>query len=190
MKFQVTAPMSAASTTNWETALVSTMPLPRVAATSVEISAPTTFATAAMPSAAAGRRAGHGRGGVRGIMEAVGEVEQERSGDEDEEQGAGQACLREVGRAEDGTKPSHPRRRTAPEAPSDQGSDRGACEGEQGARADQADGLQHAHASLTCNACATFQKKCTVRDSADLGPCGNCRDGNLCGGASAGRLSI
>src|SRR5712692_3750247 len=57
MKFQVTAPMSAASTTNWETALVSTMPLPRVAATSVEISAPTTFATAAMPSATPGRSA-------------------------------------------------------------------------------------------------------------------------------------
>ena len=57
MRFQETAPISAASTTSWDTTPVSTMPLPSVAATSVEMSAPTTFATAAIPRATPGRRA-------------------------------------------------------------------------------------------------------------------------------------
>src|SRR5437879_4651781 len=57
MKFQTTAPTRAERTTSWETALGSTMPLPRVDATSVETSAPRTFATAAMPRATPGRRA-------------------------------------------------------------------------------------------------------------------------------------
>src|SRR5712691_8804561 len=77
-----------------------------------------------------------------------------------------------------------------PEAPSDEGSDRGACEGEQGARADQADGLEHAHACLTCNACATFQKKCAVRDSAELRTTGHRGSGKLSGRTSTVSLEI
>jgi hypothetical protein len=77
-----------------------------------------------------------------------------------------------------------------PEASSDEDGDRGACEGEQGAGADEADGLEHAHAPETCNACATIQKKCVARDSAHLDPRGDPRGGNLSGRASAARLSI
>ena len=46
--------MSAARTTDWVTAPVSTMPLPRVAATSVEMSAPKMLATAAIARATVG----------------------------------------------------------------------------------------------------------------------------------------
>src|SRR3954469_23430377 len=53
-KFQVTAAIKAARTTDWVTAPGSTMPLPRVAATSVEMSAPNTFATAAIARATVG----------------------------------------------------------------------------------------------------------------------------------------
>src|SRR5256885_7512121 len=54
MKFQPTAAMSAARTTDWVTAPVSTMPLPRADATSVEMSAPKTLAIAAIASAMVG----------------------------------------------------------------------------------------------------------------------------------------
>src|SRR3954453_21981136 len=49
MKFQVTAAIKAARTTDCVTAPGSTMPLPRVAATSVEMGAPRMFAPAPMP---------------------------------------------------------------------------------------------------------------------------------------------
>src|SRR4051812_38760048 len=54
MKFHPTAAMSAARTTDCVTAPVSTMPFPRVAATSVEMSAPKTLATAAIARATVG----------------------------------------------------------------------------------------------------------------------------------------
>ena len=57
VRFQMTAPTSAASTTTWVTACVSTIPFPSVEATSVEMSAPSTFASAAIPSATPGRSA-------------------------------------------------------------------------------------------------------------------------------------
>src|SRR4051812_26227947 len=53
-KFQATAARRAARTTDWVTTPGSTMPFPRVAATSVEIRAPRTLATAAIASATVG----------------------------------------------------------------------------------------------------------------------------------------
>src|SRR3954462_9288259 len=57
IKFHPTAAIKAARTTDCVTAPGSTMPLPRVAATSVAMSAPRMFATAAMPSATGGLKA-------------------------------------------------------------------------------------------------------------------------------------
>src|SRR5438477_4065396 len=154
MKFQATAPRSAASTTIWVTAAVSTIPFPRVDATSVEMSAPSTFATAAMPRAIPGRSA-------RVEMEvAIAFAESWKPLVKSKRRAVATTTRSRVpvkhlsrGRKPRGrwhkavTSANH----EPPGGALDEDGDRRACEGEQGARANQGDGLEQAHAPLTCN---------------------------------------
>ena len=87
-RFQAIAPISPAKTMVVVTASASTMPLPTVAATFSEMNAPTKFRIAAKSDGdARGHRARGDRGGhdVRGVVEAVREVEGQCGPDHDHE---------------------------------------------------------------------------------------------------------
>jgi len=105
-------------------ALVSTIPLPSVEATSVEMSAPQHIAHRAIPAL---RAVGSARWRWRSrwrsrVVEAVGEVEQERGGDDDEDRvRSSMSRGSSRGRCHKGVNPDD----EPPEAPSDEGGDRG-----------------------------------------------------------------
>ena len=101
MKFQTTAPMSAANTTGRVTRLVSTMPSPTVLATPVVDEGAEEVQARGHEHRHArgdGARRHRGRDRVGGVVEAVGVVEDERQNDDRDEKGhglcSGQLCLR------------------------------------------------------------------------------------------------